>query len=362
MGYGTAVSVLVAPHANNPEALAYGPAPGLVRQALGALTTGRQALGALPTGRRAPGALPTGRQAWGALPPGHQALGALPTGRQAQGTLPTGGKHGAHSPRAAKHGVHSPRAIKHWAVALRHIIPPHEHSLNLALLSRPPAGAHSDKEAPSDALRASLPSSTVSIPLLSGTRGKTLTVSSSSATATGPPLRTTWALHAPGTVAPPSDPTPPFKLATSFSPIPSKLVHKIQGNNTGTDFVEMRELLPDNIALGERLEALPNRPQTPKPTETREVSSLPTWVSVFATYVAIVADSHPTRVRDMMAYMRLIVREAMKHGETGWATYNQVFRRNNTGPDPLGLTRPIPPYRLYPSASGVVNGSLRHLQ
>ena len=188
--------------------------------------------------------------------------------------------------------------------------------------------AHSDKEAPSDTPRAPLPSSIVSIPLLSGTRGKTLTVSSS-ATAPGPPLRTTWSLHAPATVAPPSDPPPPFKLATSFSPIPSKLVHKVQA----LEFVEMRELLPDNIALGERLEALPNCPQTPKPTETREVSSLPTWVSAFATYVAIVADSHPTRVRDMMAYMRLIVREAMKHGRTGWATYDQVFRRNNTGPD-----------------------------
>ena len=238
-------------------------------------------------------------------------------------------QHGTGHFLTRQHGTgHSPLPCRLTGWGSRSIIPPHKPSLNLALLSCPPAGAHSDKEASSDTPRAPLPSSIVSIPLLSGTRGKTLTVSSS-ATAPGPPLRITWSLHAPAMMVPPSDPPPPFKLATSFSPIPSKLVHKIQA----LEFVEMRELLPDNIALGERLEALPNRPQTPKPTETREVSLLPTWVSAFATYVAIVADSHPTRVRDMMAYMRLIVREAMKHGRTGWATYDQVFRRNNTGPD-----------------------------
>lgn len=33
----------------------------------------------------------------------------------------------------------------------------------------------------------------------------------------------------------------------------------------------------------------------------------------------------------MLAYLRLIVREAQKYGGTGWITYNQVFRRNRTG-------------------------------
>ena len=96
----------------------------------------------------------------------------------------------------------------------------------------------------------------------------------------------------------------------------------------------MRELLPDNIALSERLTALPAGLAPPKPPGEREIGServLVTWVSSFATYVAIIAEAHPGRVRDMLAYMRLIIREASKFGGTGWLTYDTVFRRNHEG-------------------------------
>ena len=86
------------------------------------------------------------------------------------------------------------------------------------------------------------------------------------------------------------------------------------------------------MALAERLEALPVRMGQPaKQAEQREVGSLITWVSSFTTYVAVVAEAHPERVRDMLAYMRLIVREAHKHGGQGRLTYDAVFRRNNQG-------------------------------
>jgi hypothetical protein len=55
------------------------------------------------------------------------------------------------------------------------------------------------------------------------------------------------------------------------------------------------------------------------------------WVSSFPTYVAIVAEAHPGHVSDMLAYMRLIVREASKFGGNGWLTYDAVFRRNHEG-------------------------------
>ena len=94
----------------------------------------------------------------------------------------------------------------------------------------------------------------------------------------------------------------------------------------------MRELLPDNLALPERLEALPGpASQVGRNSEQREIGSLLTWVSCFATYVAIVAEVHPGRVRDMLAYMHLVVREAHKHGGQGWLTYDSVFRRNHQG-------------------------------
>ena len=79
----------------------------------------------------------------------------------------------------------------------------------------------------------------------------------------------------------------------------------------------MRELLPDNLALAERLAALPQGLAPPKPPGEREISggkALMTWVSSIATYVAIVAEAHPERVSDMLAYLHLIVREACKFG------------------------------------------------
>ena len=120
-----------------------------------------------------------------------------------------------------------------------------------------------------------------------------------------------------------------FHLASSFPPIPGNLVRRIQS----LEFVEMRDLLPDNIALAERLEALPSHRSTSKAPEAREINALPTWVSAFSTYVAVVAAAHPGRTKEMLAYLRLLVREAQKYGGSGWITYDQVFRRNRTGPD-----------------------------
>ena len=97
----------------------------------------------------------------------------------------------------------------------------------------------------------------------------------------------------------------------------------------------MRELLPDNIALAERLATLPPGLAAPKPPGERDIGgdrALATWVSSFATYVAIVAQAHPERVADMLAYLRLVVREASKFGGNGWLTYDAVFRRNHEGP------------------------------
>ncbi len=47
---------------------------------------------------------------------------------------------------------------------------------------------------------------------------------------------------------------------------------------------------PDNMALAERLEALPTRLGQPhRQAEQREIGSLITWIASFATYVAVVS-------------------------------------------------------------------------
>lgn len=236
-------------------------------------------------------------------------MGLHPPGCTPPGSSPQASKQGrpAHGP--SPQATQAPTLLPRLAVLLP------------SLTGNPPL-------APSTSgTQGTLPLSLTNIPLLSSsaTAGPTFTLPSPSSTplaAWVPPSRPSAAIQAGPT-------TPPFHLASSFSPIPGKLARKIQA----LEFVEMRDLLPDNIALAERLEALPSHRSPSKAPETREVGALATWVTAFATYIAIVSAAHPHRIRDMLAYMRLLVREAKKYGGTGWITYDQVFRRNRAGPD-----------------------------
>lgn len=64
----------------------------------------------------------------------------------------------------------------------------------------------------------------------------------------------------------------------------------------------------------------------------QEIASVKTWTCTFATYITTMAQAHQVRVRDMMAYMRLIVREAQKFSEgVEWLTYDSVFRQSHQG-------------------------------
>ena len=70
----------------------------------------------------------------------------------------------------------------------------------------------------------------------------------------------------------------------------------------------MKELLPDNIIAMENVTQAPSQ-QKPK---QREIRCILTWLPVFITYTAILADHVPYRTREMLAYMRLIIREARR--------------------------------------------------
>ena len=41
----------------------------------------------------------------------------------------------------------------------------------------------------------------------------------------------------------------------------------------------------------------------------------------------MVAEAHPHRVRELMAYLRMIVPEAQRHGGDGWRSYDVLFRK-----------------------------------
>ncbi len=95
-------------------------------------------------------------------------------------------------------------------------------------------------------------------------------------------------------------------------------------------FVEMRDLLTENISLLQQLETLGNNPTIPslpgmlKP-QLREVITLPSWLYCYLAYVAVRSPDPTTR--NMLAYARIIIREAQRHGGNGWLDYDRVFHQ-----------------------------------
>ena len=114
-------------------------------------------------------------------------------------------------------------------------------------------------------------------------------------------------------------------LSSALQPVPARLVCRIRAG----EFIEMRDLLTDNLSLHDQLEAVQGpllnavtagalRPRL------REVPSLISWVSCFTTYVAVRTQDSFTR--DMLTYCRLVIREALMHGGQGWQEYDRNFR------------------------------------
>ena len=120
--------------------------------------------------------------------------------------------------------------------------------------------------------------------------------------------------------------TQPLLLSPSFTPLPVRLVERIQRG----EFVEMRELLTDNIALLRQLEEVqPNTAvfhQSPGThPRLRDISSILTWVYCFLAYCMVRTDDQ--FVRGLLTYDRLGLREARRYGGSGWIEYDHIFRQ-----------------------------------
>ena len=115
-------------------------------------------------------------------------------------------------------------------------------------------------------------------------------------------------------------------LSPGSEPVPQKLVDKVLSGA----YVDMKELLGDNISLLSQLESLniaqtlPALPGSMKP-RLREVSSLASWLYCFLAYAALRCPDKESR--DRLVYARLVIREAQRHGGQGWLAYDRVFRQ-----------------------------------
>ena len=128
-------------------------------------------------------------------------------------------------------------------------------------------------------------------------------------------------------VFPAIDPAPVMAtvLSSALPPIPAKIVSKIKSGQ----FVPMKDLLADNMSLCSHLESLPGAQHAfagPLKPRLREIQSPLTWVSSFLSYVAVLTPDPKTR--DLLTYGRLVIREAQRHGGSGWAEYDKIFRQH----------------------------------
>ena len=119
-----------------------------------------------------------------------------------------------------------------------------------------------------------------------------------------------------------------FSLGHGFPLIPPKLVAKIEQ----FEFFNMAELLPDNVELSRKTEAV-STPSTclPKVPKKRELShdykGLLAWVICFSTYAAIAVRKRPEMTQQLLAYQATIVREALRFDCKGWIGYDNMFRQ-----------------------------------
>ena len=117
-------------------------------------------------------------------------------------------------------------------------------------------------------------------------------------------------------------------LSLALEPVSYLLVQRIRARQ----FVEMRDLLSDNIALHRQWEAAQgcvNVATMPMSLLPRfpEVPSLMSCVYCFLTYVLVrMVDEPIETARDMLSYCHLIIREAFWHGGEGWREYDRTFR------------------------------------
>lgn len=117
-------------------------------------------------------------------------------------------------------------------------------------------------------------------------------------------------------------------LSPALDPVPHRLVQRIQSRQ----FVELRELLADNMTLRQRYDAaigfLPISLLPSAGPRYREISTLLQWVYCFNLYMAVRTSDPVTRdMFSLLTYSCLIMREAMCHEGSGWLQYDRTFRR-----------------------------------
>ena len=119
-----------------------------------------------------------------------------------------------------------------------------------------------------------------------------------------------------------------FILGPGRAPIPAKLVKRIVSH----EFIEMSELSPESLEEPESelpLFTFEGTMVVPKSNAQKKnaVIDILTWVECFNSYTAVLTTYFPSRSRDLLAYMALIIRTAKRFRGKAWLDYDRAFRR-----------------------------------
>ena len=130
----------------------------------------------------------------------------------------------------------------------------------------------------------------------------------------------------------------PFILSEGLPPVPYKLTARILKG----EFVDMAELLRDNLEAQRRAASMAQSPPMSAATPTkhrREIPDLLSWVQCFGTYMAVLTSKFPQHMKELLAYQTLIVREARRCGGKGWLAYDSYFRQQVVGDESADWSR-----------------------
>ena len=121
-------------------------------------------------------------------------------------------------------------------------------------------------------------------------------------------------------------PEQPFILGEGLPTVAAKLAGRIRRG----EFVDMTELLQDNIEAERRRGSVPDNTCAGGVGKARrqEVPDLLSWVQCFGVYACVVASKHPEKISEKMAYQTTIIHEARRCGGAGWQGYDNMFRQH----------------------------------
>ena len=139
-----------------------------------------------------------------------------------------------------------------------------------------------------------------------------------------------------------------FVVGPGYAPVPYKLVSKI----TAGHFVDLADLLPDNIRAQEiEPQAFLEGKLVVSGSKKRviEIADIVTWIEAFTIFSMILCHTFPSRWKDLNQYKLLIIQTARRFSDKSWLHYDIAFRKEAAASGSTDWSRMHPDlYNFHP--------------